>query len=96
MALIDRIAACTEAAASPALKAASDTHGSSHAAAQQTTNTTPLRGFLLRPFRPAGRAVIYECRKAIDQELENDAVIGHLKAAAVGCFLQTTVAYLSF
>jgi hypothetical protein len=28
--------------------------------------------------------VIYECRTEIDQETENDAVIGHLKAAAVG------------
>jgi hypothetical protein len=27
--------------------------------------------------------VIYECRTEIDQETENDAVIGHLKAAAV-------------
>jgi hypothetical protein len=27
--------------------------------------------------------VIYECRTMIDQETENDAVIGHLKTAAV-------------
>lgn len=27
--------------------------------------------------------VIYECRTEIDQETENDAVIGHLKTAAV-------------
>jgi hypothetical protein len=27
--------------------------------------------------------VIYECRTAIDQETENDPVIGHLKTAAV-------------
>lgn len=27
--------------------------------------------------------ILYECRTAIDQETENDAVIGHLKAAAV-------------
>jgi hypothetical protein len=27
--------------------------------------------------------VIYECRTEIDQETENDAVVGHLKAAAV-------------
>jgi hypothetical protein len=27
--------------------------------------------------------IIYECRTAIDQETENDAVIGHLKTAAV-------------
>ncbi len=28
--------------------------------------------------------VIYECRTAIDQETENDPVIGHLKTAVVG------------
>jgi hypothetical protein len=27
--------------------------------------------------------ILYECRTAIDQETENDAVIGHLKTAAV-------------
>ena len=33
-------------------------------------------------FEMASR-ILYECRTAIDQEMENDAVIGHLKAAAV-------------
>jgi hypothetical protein len=33
-------------------------------------------------FEMAAR-ILYECRTAIDQETENDAVIGHLKAAAV-------------
>jgi hypothetical protein len=33
-------------------------------------------------FEKAAR-ILYECRTAIDQETENDAVIGHLKAAAV-------------
>jgi hypothetical protein len=33
-------------------------------------------------FEMAAR-ILYECRTAIDQEMENDAVIGHLKAAAV-------------
>jgi len=33
-------------------------------------------------FAMAVRA-IYECRTEIDQETENDAVIGHLKTAAV-------------
>jgi hypothetical protein len=27
--------------------------------------------------------ILYECRTVIDQEMENDAVIGHLKEAAV-------------
>jgi hypothetical protein len=27
--------------------------------------------------------ILYACRTAIDQEMENDAVIGHLKAAVV-------------
>ncbi len=35
-----------------------------------------------RNFEMAVR-VIYECRTEIDQETENDAVIGHLKTAAV-------------
>lgn len=30
-----------------------------------------------------GVRLIYECRTEIDQETENDAVIGHLKSAAV-------------
>jgi hypothetical protein len=33
-------------------------------------------------FEMAAR-ILYECRTAIDQETENDAVIGHLKTAAV-------------
>lgn len=33
-------------------------------------------------FEMAAR-ILYECRTTIDQEMENDAVIGHLKAAAV-------------
>jgi hypothetical protein len=33
-------------------------------------------------FEMAAR-IIYECRTTIDQETENDAVIGHLKAAVV-------------
>jgi len=33
-------------------------------------------------FEMAAR-IIYECRTAIDKEMENDAVVGHLKAAAV-------------
>jgi hypothetical protein len=33
-------------------------------------------------FEMAAR-ILYECRTAIDQEMENDAVIGHLKTAAV-------------
>jgi hypothetical protein len=33
-------------------------------------------------FEMAAR-ILYECRTAIDQETENDAVVGHLKSATV-------------
>ena len=42
--------------------------------------TTVQKGYV--NFEMAAR-ILYECRTAIDQEMENDAVIGRLKAAAV-------------
>jgi hypothetical protein len=42
--------------------------------------TAAKKGY--KNFEMAVRA-IYECRTEIDQETENDAVIGHLKTAAV-------------
>ena len=44
------------------------------------TATAVKKGYL--NFEMAVR-ILFECRTAIDQETENDAVIGHLKTAAV-------------
>jgi len=50
-------------------------------AIEKAQSATPLKkGFV--NFEMAVR-ILYECRTEIDQETQNDAVIGHLKTAAV-------------
>ena len=50
-------------------------------AIEKTQSTTAVKKGYVN-FEMAVR-ILFECRTAIDQETENDAVIGHLKTAAV-------------